>query len=103
MKIIYIADDGSQFDNEFDCMDYEWRLAHPNLKYIDFYDKDNNKLNNVLSEETYTSTEKIVVFNANALKDLQELAEYTGFCCYEDINERGIWIFDDEKGRFIRT
>ena len=28
MKIIYEAFDGTQFDNEFECEDYEWKLNH---------------------------------------------------------------------------
>ena len=38
MRTVYIADDGKEFDNEFDCEHYEWILNHPNLKYIKIYD-----------------------------------------------------------------
>ena len=42
MKIIYIAEDGTQFDDEFECESYEGKLNHPYLKNIVFYDiKDN--------------------------------------------------------------
>ena len=34
MKILYQADDGTRFDNEWDCEDYENKLNHPYLKNI---------------------------------------------------------------------
>ena len=38
MRTVYIADDGKEFDNEFDCEHHEWMLNHTNLKYIKIYD-----------------------------------------------------------------
>ena len=103
MKIIYIADDGKEFDNEFDCEDYEWKLNHPYLKDICFYDKDNNNLVDIFTDDAYGKTERVVVSSENALKDLQEFADYTGFCCYGDIVECGEWIFNEEKCTFIKV
>ena len=40
MRIVYIADDGKEFDNEFECEHYEWLQNHPNLKYIKCYNED---------------------------------------------------------------
>lgn len=102
MKVIYISDDGKIFDNEIDCEDYEWKLKHP-LNDIRFYDKDNNELNNVFSEDTYNITEKVVVTSERALKDLEEFANYTGFCCYYDINECGEWVFDMKMETFVKV
>lgn len=103
MKVIYIADDGKEFDNEFDCQSYEWKLNHPHLKDICFYDKDNKVLGNIFLQETYETTERIVVPNKDALNDLQEFANYTGFCCYEDIVGCGEWAFDIKKGTFVKV
>ena len=103
MKVIYIADDGKEFDDEWDCRDYEWKLNHSSLKDICFYDKDDKLLEDIFSEKTYNVTDKIVVTNENQLKDLQELARYCGFCCYEDIVECGEWIFDYYKGTFVKS
>ena len=103
MKVIYIADDGKEFDNEFDCQHYEWILNHPYLKDICFYDKDNNALDNILLQETYETTERIVISNKDALNDLLELANYTGFCAYGDIVECGEWVFDYKKGTFVKV
>ena len=44
MRTIYIADDGKEFDNEFECEYYEWTLNHPNLKYIKIYDNRTGEL-----------------------------------------------------------
>ena len=101
MKIIYIADDGKEFDNEFDCERYEWELKHP-LNGISFYDKNNNELGNIFSTDTYCTTEKVVVSNESALKSLKEFADYTGFCCYHNIKECGEWVFNDDEETFVK-
>ena len=102
MKIIYVSDDGKEFDNEFDCKDYEWRLKHP-LSDICFYDKDNNILIDIFSEDTYMITEKVTVFSEGALKDLEEFANYTGFLAYYNIDECGEWVFDYNKEGFVKV
>ena len=103
MKVIYIADDGKEFTDEYECLEYEWKLNHPYLKDVCCYDENNNKLDNILSEETYYMAEKVVVLNENVLKDFQELADYTGYCCYADINECGEWLFDIDKGTYVKV
>ena len=102
MRTIYVADDGTEFDDEISCMDYEWTLNHP-LNNICFYDEDDNVLTNIFSEDTYEKTERIVVLNKASLRSLHELAKYTGFCCYEDINECGEWVFNQIKCGFVKV
>ena len=102
MKVIYIADDGKEFDNAYDCESYEWELNHTHLNEIYFYDKDGNKLDDIYSENTYNNAEIIVVPNEDAVKELQELGRYTGYCCYEDITECGEWHFDYKKDTFVK-
>ena len=103
MKIIYIADDGKEFDDEYDCMDYEWILNHPYIKDVFFYDKDENNLEDILSQETYEIADRIIVSNENALNDFRELVSYAGFCAYDDIVECGEWVFDYKKGTFVKV
>lgn len=103
MKVIYIADDGKEFDNAYDCESYEWKLDHTHLNEICFYDKDGNKLDDAYSENTYNNAERIVVPNENAVKELQELGRYTGYCCYEDIVECGEWQFNYKKETFVKS
>lgn len=100
MKIIYITDDGIQFDNKQDCLDHEWELEHPHLKDVQIFDKNNNKLENVFAENTYHNSETIVIPNNEALKDFQAFVEYTGHCAYENINQVGKWKFDTHKEMF---
>ena len=101
MKVVYIADDGMEFDDEFECRDYEWKLIHSHLKTVRFFDENDMELENIFLEETYWHTEKIIVPTDEAAKDLQELAGYTGYCSYGDITEAGIWIYDNDNSHFV--
>lgn len=100
MKILYIADDGTQFEDEWECTDYEWRLAHPHLKEIKFLNAAGEPiLSDPLEDITYNKTETVIVPNEAALQDLQDLADYTGFCDYMDIDSIGTWKhYDDSMG-----
>ena len=100
MRIIYIADDGTQFYDEYDCKDYEWRLKHSHLKEIHAFDKDGAELNDIVSEDTYNLADKIVVESIEALSDLKDLADYTGYCAYYSIDKIGEWKFDTHTERF---
>ena len=101
MTTIYIADDGTQFDNRVECEDYEWKLNHPHLKDVHIFDKNGNEFEDVFAEDTYNYSEKIVVTNDEAIKDLQDLARYTGYCYYNHIDKVGEWIFDERKEMFV--
>lgn len=104
MKVVYMSDDGKTFDNKYDCMDHEWLLYHPNVKYFaSFYDKELWELDDTLSEDTYQNTDMIIVTDDVVISDLHALAEYTGFCNYGDITETGVWKFDKQKGHFVKT
>lgn len=92
MKMLYVADDGTQFENEWKCIDYEWRLAHPQLNEIKFLDAAGEPiLSSPFEDITYNDTETVIVPSETALQTLQELADYTGFCEYNDINSIGTW------------
>lgn len=101
MRVIYIADDDKEFNNEFDCKDYEWKLAHPHLSDVRFYDEHGKELHDKFSEGTYNLTEMVIVPTHEALMDLQALSEYCGFYCYEDITEIGVWKFHNNNAKFI--
>ena len=102
MKVIYIADDGKEFDNAWDCEHYEWQLNHPYLKDVHFYDKDNNELKDIFSGDTYGDVMTITVPTDETAKDMQDLARYTGHCFYDHITESGVWVFDENKYRFVK-
>ena len=98
MKILYIADDGTQFEDEWECADYEWRLTHPHLKEIKFLNAAGELLlSDPLKEITYNNAETVIVPNEEALQDLQDMTDYTGFCEYNDINSIGTWNHYDNS------
>ena len=103
MRVVYIADDGTKFDDEFECTDYEWKQSHPLLQYIKMYDKNGNRLTDLFSEETYGNVTRIFIESEEEAKALRELSNYTGFCCYESVNSSGLWLFDEKDERFVRV
>lgn len=105
MKIVYIADDGKEFNDEWECRDYEWLLSHPAINDICMYDKDGNKMDDVMSEDTYNTVMKIIVPTKEAVAVVQELGE-GGFCAYEYVNDVGTWIWKEGNwmdGKFVKV
>ena len=102
MKIIYESFDGKQFDDEFDCQDYEWKLNHEkSLKDLIFYDIDNKIiLDNKLSEDVYGKVMKIEVLSDYGVEAIKDIADYTGFCCYYAVDSTGIWTWNKENEKF---
>lgn len=90
MEIIYRAKDGKEFKDIIECENYEWLLDHGHLRYVSFLDKAGNKLKDIMSEDTYFNAEKIIVPSDKCAEDLRSLADYTGFCCYDKIKEKGM-------------
>lgn len=96
MKVLYIADDGTQFDDEWDCKDYEFR-KNLDLDDIEMHDKDSNRLD-PMTEETYDTVMRIVIKTEKAVEDLAKIEKYTGFIAYADVNAPGVWVYDQTKG-----
>ena len=103
MKIIYIAEDGKEFDDELECEHYEWLLNHPHINEIQCYGKRGVKLKDLLLEETYCRVTKIIIKSEEELKEFHDLAIYTGFMCYKYITDIGTWIFDDKAEGFVKS
>lgn len=101
MRTVYIADDGKQFDDEFDCNAYEFALRHPHLKDVHIFNKAGEELTDLAAEYTYNNSERIVVASEAAVNDLHALADYTGYCYYKHINAVGEWRFDDDISEFV--
>lgn len=98
MRVLFIADDGKEFDDEFECEHYEWMLNHPNLKYIKIYDSRTGELfDDIMTEEAYCYGNKIEVPTELALKDLHDWAMYSGYCYFYHLTETGTWLFNDNK------
>ena len=106
MKIVYIADDGTEFNNEYDCRDYEWMLERKEVfDLIEFYDVDGNKIENIMTEDAYNIVWTIVVPTEEAAKAIVDLGNYQGFSAYLDICSAGTWEWHEDgfNGSFIRT
>ncbi len=84
MKIIYVADDGTQFDNEHECENYEFQKNINASSLIALgLDKKIIKLNETNIEDCYyvkISTEK-------DLKIFNELNNYAGVCLVDSVGE----------------
>lgn len=105
MKIIYVADDGAKFYDEYACRDHEWMLEHKEvLNSIEFYDKDSNKIENIITENAYNKVWTIVVPTDEAVKTINDLGDYQGFCSYNDICSTGTWEWHEDgwNGGFVK-
>ena len=105
MRILYIADDGKEFDNEFECEHYEWLQNHPHLNDIKCYDKDGKLFEDIMADDTYNYCQKVVVPTDECAKELSDLADYTGYCYYSHIIEAGTWVFEEKgmDGKFVKV
>ena len=103
MRVVYIANDGKEFDDKYDCENYEWKLNHPGINEIHMYDNYDDEQEDIFSMSVYENVVKIIVPNEESVKDLQELGDYTGYTCYEWIDEPGEWIWDDEELKFVKA
>lgn len=93
MRTVFIADDGTVFDDEWDCQDYEFRKSI-DFESIEIYDQYRTRYD-PLSEDGYNKAVKIIVKTEKAVSDLNKIAKYTGFILYEDVNSVGTWIFKE--------
>jgi len=93
MRTVYIADDGRQFDNEWDCEEYEAILAHPNLKNVTWVLEDGNVCGSskCMEDFVYNHCVRITVPTDEAAADVRWLANFCGFCDYADIAGMGTW------------
>ena len=96
MIVLYIANDGTQFDDEYACLDYEWRLQHNEIKDIKIYDWDGEEIKNIFSENAYNNGWKIIIPTDEAAKQLAELGQRNGWCSWEDFEEAGIYEWNEE-------
>lgn len=53
--------DGCEIGDEWECKDYEWKLNHHHLNDVRLYDKDEMRLRDIFSEDTYNNVVKIIV------------------------------------------
>ena len=104
MRIVYIADDGTEFDGKWECEDYEYLLNNPLLEDITMYNEDGEILTNIFDQETYEYAMKIIVPTNEAAVSLRDLGERNGWCAYADIKDAGTWVWEHGfNGKFVKV
>lgn len=101
MRILYIADDGTAFYDEYDCEHYEFVLRHQCLGNIGFLDENKEIIQNFMLQESYECTDYVIIHSNEELSALHEFASFTGFCSYHTIVDIGTWRFDYEEMKFV--
>ena len=99
-RITYIAYDGTEFEDELDCINYEMicDLCKGTLK---MYIGDKEVCKDVMiTDETYNAVTKIIVNSEYDLELLRRLENEYGFMSYSDINSVGTWMFKTNDGLF---
>ena len=104
-KTLYVTDDGTQFENKFDAMDYcTWQKIKVLSTRVIFYDRHFNKLPFVRAElghdGFYGKVWFVDVHAKDEVRALHELSEYTGWCGFSDIDGVGMWKWNEEKKVF---
>jgi hypothetical protein len=106
MRVIYVADDGKEFDNEYDCERYEDLQHYPSQFTIDFYD-DKDRLYHLQPslddkgfDEIYQKAEKVIIHNQSEFEALAHLTNIYGWCEFDDITGPGTWVRKSELGHF---
>ena len=95
MRVVYISDDGKEFNDEFECEQHEWIINNPDIENIHIYDVNGNELVDLFSENTYDKSYRIEVPDESALDALHELAECTGFSLYRTVDGCGEYVYDN--------
>lgn len=103
MKVYYEANDGTIFNDQFECEEYEFlQSIEDDLNYLIFYDAEGNILRHPLNEAEYGLCQTITALTPNAITALHKIVDYTGFCEYSSITSTGNWEWEEGKG-FVKV
>ena len=101
MRVVYIANDGTKFDDQWDCEVYEASIKHNNLFDIELYDDNGHPYRidklSIFDDWIYYKAEKVVIPTQKAYEDFVWLTEETGWCEWEDITEFGTWVRHEDE------
>lgn len=97
----WLSDDGKRFCDETECAEYELKqkLWHSNLSVICPETGVAYKGPFVMDKKAYNNCESVIVPNSQALADLKEIQNFTGF--YVGIDSVGKWKYDDTENEWI--
>jgi len=98
----WIADDGTQFDDEIDCKRYELkqRLSQTTLQVINSETGIAYEGQSIITQKTYNECEAVIVKDDKALSDMKAIQDFTGF--YYEIDSIGKWRYDDDECKWIK-
>ena len=110
MRILYIAEDGKQFDDELSCRLYEEDMTvlvgetKKLLSEIKLFDKYGRKIDksDFLSEELYETIEALSIPSDKHAEALRRVGEVTGYLCYKDITSGGYWEFKQDAFTYVK-
>lgn len=93
MRTIYIADDGTWFDDEFECEGYEFLCNLPE-DHLEFYSANGKLMSgSPLDSHIYNFSEKIVIPDEISLEHLHKVADFCGWCEWDRIDSIGTWVW----------
>lgn len=98
-RITYIANDGTEFDNEFDCKEYEIGRSSDSLVLLDINYKP-------LDIADYEDAIYVIIRDEKAIKVLKKVCKEQGFFCspwdYDGCKEEkcGIYVYNGEDDKF---
>lgn len=92
---VYRTDDGSIFEDYDRAVDYEFAQDHvKGMAAVEMYDEAGRRISNILTSDAYENAATIVVLDEFGVNLIQELG-VQGFCCYEQIDHPGVWVWND--------
>ena len=101
--IIYRADDGTEFDDEYDCREYEWQQSFDGSTEFVLLDGKRRRLDPV-DTSSYDNAWFIFVPNKTAYRQLQQAwdGDWIDACSPNFLEEEpkfGLWAYDENISR----
>ena len=98
MKLMYVADDGMQFDSEWDCMlhEHECFMRTVAIKAID---SDGRQIADLSADDDFNRVQKIYIETRDELNQIRRIDQWCGF--YGEIDAIGVWKWDDDKQSWV--
>ena len=98
--ITYIAEDGTPFENEQECYEYEQKMKFDNIKDMFTWLDRNFKPLAKTANINANVLEYIIIDDERAFELLNEWFEYNGFYDFE-ITETGIYYWNEDVEQFL--
>ncbi len=103
----YLADDGTEFEDKDECLDYERKQKLGDLKGLKFYDSDFNELTIDQAEnceQLISDAYYIKCTDGNDLDNFKEVLDeeycgWSGFDCagWRNVDREGLFFFDKDS------